>query len=134
MKFSIFFFLMIRRPPRSTLFPYTTLFRSHRLADHILEATLGVGGIAATRILFVMDGKVYAIDEDGADKRLVSSSDHQAMSPAWAPDGRHFAYMEFWAGHGQLFMQPVGPGKRQPVATTGQALDFTPAFLPTARR
>src|SRR3989442_2006184 len=24
----IFFFLMIRRPPRSTLFPYTTLFRS----------------------------------------------------------------------------------------------------------
>src|SRR2546422_5165139 len=27
----IFFFLMIRRPPRSTLFPYTTLFRSrHR--------------------------------------------------------------------------------------------------------
>src|SRR2546422_2396187 len=27
---SVFFFLMIRRPPRSTLFPYTTLFRSHR--------------------------------------------------------------------------------------------------------
>src|SRR3712207_6922684 len=25
-----FFFLMIRRPPRSTLFPYTTLFRSSR--------------------------------------------------------------------------------------------------------
>src|SRR2546430_13184125 len=24
---------MIRRPPRSTLFPYTTLFRSHRLGD-----------------------------------------------------------------------------------------------------
>src|SRR2546422_7401030 len=31
-----FFFLMIRRPPRSTLFPYTTLFRSHagRVAPH----------------------------------------------------------------------------------------------------
>src|SRR2546429_6440823 len=28
MPMSIFFFLMIRRPPRSTLFPYTTLFRS----------------------------------------------------------------------------------------------------------
>src|SRR5262245_62804181 len=25
----LFFFLIIRRPPRSTLFPYTTLFRSH---------------------------------------------------------------------------------------------------------
>src|SRR5207249_10550243 len=28
LSFSLFFFLMIRRPPRSTLFPYTTLFRS----------------------------------------------------------------------------------------------------------
>src|SRR3712207_9300692 len=27
---NLFFFLMIRRPPRSTLFPYTTLFRSYR--------------------------------------------------------------------------------------------------------
>src|SRR6266436_9343661 len=27
------FFLMIRRPPRSTLFPYTTLFRSHRAGE-----------------------------------------------------------------------------------------------------
>src|SRR5258708_28468880 len=30
---SYFFFLMIRRPPRSTLFPYTTLFRSNRGDD-----------------------------------------------------------------------------------------------------
>src|SRR2546429_9480911 len=30
----VFFFLMIRRPPRSTLFPYTTLFRS--AAFHVL--------------------------------------------------------------------------------------------------
>src|SRR2546430_3731472 len=30
----LFFFLMIRRPPRSTLFPYTTLFRSFDAADH----------------------------------------------------------------------------------------------------
>src|SRR2546422_11199772 len=29
----IFFFLMIRRPPRSTLFPYTTLFRSRSRAS-----------------------------------------------------------------------------------------------------
>src|SRR5215475_15599361 len=30
---SFFFFLMIRRPPRSTLFPYTTLFRSRHAAQ-----------------------------------------------------------------------------------------------------
>src|SRR5216684_7638384 len=33
--FIIFFFLMIRRPPRSTLFPYTTLFRSQSPSDAI---------------------------------------------------------------------------------------------------
>src|SRR2546429_6407836 len=31
--FIFFFFLMIRRPPRSTLFPYTTLFRSIQIAQ-----------------------------------------------------------------------------------------------------
>src|SRR3712207_7734094 len=31
---SDFFFLRIRQPPRSTLFPYTTLFRSHGAAHH----------------------------------------------------------------------------------------------------
>src|SRR5215203_7064145 len=33
-----FFFLMIRRPPRSTLFPYTTLFRPRRLGRAAAEA------------------------------------------------------------------------------------------------
>src|SRR2546422_7717321 len=37
----LFFFLMIRRPPRSTLFPYTTLFRSAR------DVTDRVGGEVA---------------------------------------------------------------------------------------
>src|SRR3712207_7175115 len=32
----MFFFLMIRRPPRSTLFPYTTLFRSRDIAVTVL--------------------------------------------------------------------------------------------------
>src|SRR5437879_9383659 len=47
--FFIFFFLMIRRPPRSTLFPYTTLFRSAvrpaaGLADLGLAAVWGDPG------------------------------------------------------------------------------------------
>src|SRR4029453_19513878 len=35
-----FFFFMIRRPPRSTLFPYTTLFRSLETTGASLVATL----------------------------------------------------------------------------------------------
>src|SRR2546426_12492276 len=38
-----FFFLMIRRPPRSTLFPYTTLFRSRDLRASVAAGRLRVG-------------------------------------------------------------------------------------------
>src|SRR2546422_9250856 len=43
----LFFFLMIRRPPRSTLFPYTTLFRS-QLELHVL-------GVRAAQIPLQID-------------------------------------------------------------------------------
>src|SRR2546425_2224653 len=43
----LFFFLMIRRPPRSTLFPYTTLFRS--LAKGIREADDPSGPVFVVR-------------------------------------------------------------------------------------
>src|SRR5438034_5947829 len=42
----LFFFLMIRRPPRSTLFPYTTLFRSHeRELGLVIAADRDAGGV-----------------------------------------------------------------------------------------
>src|SRR2546430_12449203 len=58
MKAVLFFFLMIRRPPRSTLFPYTTLFRS--VAGDIGRAIspLGRGQIAHRTV--VANGRVAA--------------------------------------------------------------------------
>ena len=51
----VFFFLMIRRPPRSTLFPYTTLFRSgYPSRDEeieIVKRTTGAGDVAPEKIL-----------------------------------------------------------------------------------
>src|SRR5215204_694047 len=41
-----FFFLMIRRPPRSTLFPYTTLFRSHHARPFIFSASMPPASVA----------------------------------------------------------------------------------------
>src|ERR1035437_8165871 len=41
----VFFFLMIRRPPRSTLFPYTTLFRSEAVPDEPVELHFVLGQI-----------------------------------------------------------------------------------------
>src|SRR3712207_8757560 len=49
---------MIRRPPRSTLFPYTTLFRSHRALRVATEflAQEGVVAVAAKRPRIVLRG------------------------------------------------------------------------------
>src|SRR3712207_7893515 len=53
--FFVFFFLMIRRPPRSTLFPYTTLFRSRRDRRRAHRVPAG-GGPARPRLLGVARG------------------------------------------------------------------------------
>src|SRR2546425_13281387 len=50
----LFFFLMIRRPPRSTLFPYTTLFRSVNTVVNgipIVQARSSGAGIAVVDFL-----------------------------------------------------------------------------------
>src|SRR5256885_15283771 len=47
-----FFFLMIRRPPRSTLFPYTTLFRSRAAAQAGREGRILLGGARLTGGVF----------------------------------------------------------------------------------
>src|SRR5260370_26109220 len=46
----ILFFLMIRRPPRSTLFPYTTLFRSGQQGLDGLGVDPGVGRIEGSEV------------------------------------------------------------------------------------
>src|SRR6266702_7186620 len=74
--FIFFFFLMIRRPPRSTLFPYTTLFRSvdHRL---VLIGDLGDLGRQGEDHVEVVDRQQIG---DRKSTRLNSS--HVAISYA----------------------------------------------------
>src|ERR1039458_10783971 len=63
----VFFFLMIRRPPRSTLFPYTTLFRStgpaFRLPGEVrqLRETRMCGDRKSTRLNSSHLGISYAV-------------------------------------------------------------------------
>src|SRR3990167_6555918 len=81
------FFLMIRRPPRSTLFPYTTLFRSDLLAlDLLLGAVdqVAVEGQPFTdaRVLQRLDQDVlvelFQADEgDGLDDRALFDDQHR---------------------------------------------------------
>src|SRR3712207_6944114 len=77
----LFFFLMIRRPPRSTLFPYTTLFRSvvvgdQGAADHVGVAAEVLGGgvqhhVRAQRERLLQVGRGEGVDRKST--RLNSS-------------------------------------------------------------
>src|SRR3712207_8341022 len=55
---------MIRRPPRSTLFPYTTLFRSARIG--LGDSRFGAGGEALARIAHPDLGRLAAAGEGAA--------------------------------------------------------------------
>src|SRR2546429_9117425 len=86
---SLFFFLMIRRPPRSTLFPYTTLFRScsrDRPTRRAARGTgaLGCGAAAASQGVLT---RAFAVGVSGG---LCYTEDFTGVGcslrlPAWGP-------------------------------------------------
>src|SRR3712207_7395674 len=80
--YSIFFFLMIRRPPRSTLFPYTTLFRSRQQeALDLLERRAGaqrvVSGISSAWLAARRERpEMLAVESDLFHPARVRSEEH----------------------------------------------------------
>src|SRR5690606_42050530 len=73
-----FLFLMIRRPPRSTLFPYTTLFRSVVDLDGVRMDEPGGGPCLASRSYPVaearLEGRALHLDRHHAMQRLVEGA------------------------------------------------------------
>src|SRR3989442_11926814 len=59
---------MIRRPPRSTLFPYTTLFRSENY-------------------------NIYLVPVKGAHVQKITNTPFDSAFPRWSPDGTKIAFL-----------------------------------------
>src|SRR2546422_8176212 len=101
-----FFFLMIRRPPRSTLFPYTTLFRSPG------------GGCPGPRVVDLAGGvRLVALDtewwlHDGRDRkstRLNSSHGYNSYAVFCLKKKKNSAWLRcvLLLGHEQVQDSPV---------------------------
>src|SRR5471030_2513658 len=111
-----FFFLMIRRPPRSTLFPYTTLFRSHHPLGIIPVAIL-MGGISAS-------GGLLRSEEHTSELqslrqlvcRLLLEKRKRTLHRSDRTDSRHHA-----GRRGDPVLRPVNPGHW---AAAGHEVDF----------
>src|SRR3712207_7134609 len=78
---------MIRRPPRSTLFPYTTLFRSSRATF-----TLGRMGGVAGRALAA--GDVLAVREDAPDYGVPAPAVIPVLGNAWRRSEEHTSELQ----------------------------------------
>src|SRR2546429_7247461 len=68
-EFVCFFFLMIRRPPRSTLFPYTTLFRSQIDKQELRKFYFAVFSVVVVALIIV----ALVFQSDRKSTRLNSS-------------------------------------------------------------
>src|SRR2546427_4781559 len=75
---------MIRRPPRSTLFPYTTLFRSRRRGRRVADAAAASRAGAAPVPRHAADGALQRprLDDRGDRKSTRLNSSHSQISYA----------------------------------------------------
>src|SRR5256885_11870140 len=65
---------MIRRPPRSTLFPYTTLFRSNAGKSTLMRALTGSESLVADKLFATLDTTVRALHPETVPRVLVSDT------------------------------------------------------------
>jgi len=102
----------------------------HRISDEVVRWITGTPGIAATRLLVLLDKRAYRMDSDGADVTAVTPSSEAVLSPTWSPDGQSIAYTRFLDGTGPIVILRLATGERQVVPGTESQLNFTPAFSP----
>src|SRR2546430_9859143 len=85
----LFFFLMIRRPPRSTLFPYTTLFRSvYNAIDPVNEVDMEQAGRGRSVELRVGASGEFFRGFSTADARQRPRSEEHTPEPQSKPECR----------------------------------------------
>ena len=106
----------------------------HRMSDEIVKWTSGTAGSAATRVLYISDNRVWRVDSDGFGNTPLTPAARTAYSPAWAPDGRRFAFTEYQEGKWIVVLQTLGTGTRTIFPTTATTVNITPAFSPDGTR
>jgi TolB protein len=114
---------------------------AHRIADLIYEQLTGVKGAFATRIAYVLvtraDGKkrytLQLADSDGASPVTLLSSAQPLLSPAWAPDGKHLAYVSFEGQKSSVYVQELATGSRR-VVSSQPGINSAPAWSPDGSR
>jgi len=100
----------------------------HRASDEVERWITSTRGIAATRILFVRDSRLWLVDSDGANLAPVGVSG-TALHPAWHPTGRWMAYTQMANDGTHIVIRDATTGQARRVPDLG-GTNITPTFSP----
>jgi len=102
----------------------------HAISDQIEEWVTGQKGIAATRIAFTRDDRIWVVDSDGASARAVTP---RGMSPGWHPSGRYLVYHVLDEDRHRLVVTDVVTGAQRSLTNEKGSLDNSPAISPDGK-
>lgn len=111
---------------------------AHQISDAVYQKLTGVRGVFNTQIAYLLisqkpgGAKQYALevaDADGFNPRAILQSSQPIMSPAWAPDGRHIAYVSFENNQAAIYVQDLSTGQRREVSDY-PGINGAPAYSP----
>lgn len=124
---------------------------AHYMSDDILKQTRGVDGVARTRLLFSSDRdssaihrgdpssqgqEIYLMDYDGQNQQRVTANRSLNIMPAWAPDGKSFAYLSYLSGFEDIYIQSLTQVAKlvRPANGTDRIQNDFPAFSPDGKK
>ncbi|WP_290652090.1 Tol-Pal system beta propeller repeat protein TolB [Aquisalimonas sp.] len=114
---------------------------AHVISDSIYEELLGRPGAFNTRVAYVAideqgderEFQLIVADADGHDPQSILTSPEPLLSPAWSPDRERLAYVSFEDRRSEIYVQDIGTGERQNVASF-RGLNSAPAWSPDGTR
>lgn len=115
---------------------------AHGVSDIVYQAITGIRGAFSTRILYVtmermgpkkQRYRLYVADVDGYNDRIILESPEPILSPSWAPNGRHVAYVSFQSTRPAIYIQDIVTGRQQKI-TGFPGLNGAPSFSPDGKQ
>src|SRR2546430_16900974 len=103
---------MIRRPPRSTLFPYTTLFRSvptiREIDIALTEGPSMSAAVSPDRRWIAIDllGGLWILPMRGGQAKRITPELLEARQPTWSPDSESIAFQGYDDGAWHIYVMP----------------------------
>ncbi len=120
----------------------TLRITAHQISDIIYKTITGVRGAFDTHIAYITvtknrkDKKLYRLaiaDSDGFDEQIVYESTQPLMSPSWAPDGKRLAYVSFFKGRPEIYIQNILTRETTKISGS-KGINGAPSWSPDGRR